>query len=123
MCFFSDALLEARGTTEAVLASEPIAQRPPSTPDMDAREAEEMANSMLRNSPLPDAERSDEKLPEEEDDKLPEEEGGEKHPEEIPTGKIVMPLLQFYFSLVLLVFAIPNFSFRFPKYREYYGKN
>jgi len=104
MCFFSDALLEARGTTEAVLASEPIAQRPLSTPDMDAHEAEEMANSMLRNSPLPDAERSDEKLPDDGGgEKLPEEEGGEKLSEEIPTGKLVMPLPQFLFSLVLLV--------------------
>ena len=47
---------------------------------MDAHEAEELANSMMRNSPLPDAERSDEKLPEEEGEKLPEEGGGEKLP-------------------------------------------
>ena len=93
MCFFSDALLEARGTTEAVLASEPIAQRPPSTPDMDAHEAEEMANSMLRNSPLPDAESSDEKLPKEEgSEKLPKEGGGEKLSEEIPTGYASSPV-------------------------------
>jgi len=38
-------------------------EKPPSIPDMDAREVEEMANSMLLNSPLPDAERSDERLP------------------------------------------------------------
>ena len=80
---------------------------------MDAREAEEMANSMMRNSPLPDAERSDKKLPEEEGEKLPEEGGGdmlpeegggEKLPEETPTGKLIMPctkgVLPFVFPLV-----------------------
>ena len=72
---------------------------------MDAHEAEEMANSMLRNSPLPDAERSDEKLPKEEgSEKLPKEGGGEKLSEEIPTGKLIMPLsegvLSFIFSFV-----------------------
>jgi len=35
---------------------------PPSTPEMSAREAEDMVDAMLRNSPLPDAERSDERL-------------------------------------------------------------
>ena len=85
MCIFSDALLEARGTTEAASAPEPIAQKPPSTPDMDARDVEEMVNSMLQDSPLPDAEKSTEKLLEEEED--------EKLPKEIPTGKLVMPLL------------------------------
>ena len=76
---------------------------------MDAHEAEELANSMMRNSPLPDAERSDEKLPEEEGEKLPEEVGGEKLPEEgggkklpeeIPTGKLVMLPLLLLFLLV-----------------------
>ena len=83
MCIFSDALLEARGNTEINSAPEPIAQKPLSTPDMDTREAEEMANSMMRNSPLPDAERSDEKLPEEEEGskKISKEGGGEKLPE------------------------------------------
>ena len=66
---------------------------------MSAREAEEMADAMLRNSPLPDAERSDERLPQGSgSDKLPEEEGGEKLPEggdeklleDTPTGKLVM---------------------------------
>ena len=96
MCIFSDALLEARGTTEINSAPEPIAQKPLSTPDMDTHEAKEMANSMMRNSPLPDAERSDEKLPEEEEGskKLPKEGGGEKLPEEIPTGKLIMPFAE-----------------------------
>ena len=100
MCIFSDALLEARGTTEINSAPEPIAQKPLSTPDMDTHEAKEMANSMMRNSPLPDAERSDEKLPEDGGShKLPEEDDGEKLPEggdkklpeETPTGKLVPP--------------------------------
>ena len=67
---------------------------------MSARDVEEMADAMLRNSPLPDAKRSDEKLPEDDgSDKLAEEEGGEKLPEggdeklpeDAPTGKLTMP--------------------------------
>jgi len=59
---------------------------------MDAHEAEEMANSIMLNSPLPNPERSDEKLPEEEGSvKLPKEGGGEMLPEETPTGKLIMP--------------------------------
>ena len=65
---------------------------------MSARDAEDMANAMLLDSPLPDIERSDErpledggsgKLPEEEDgEKLPE--GGDgKLPEKTPAGKLV----------------------------------
>ena len=49
---------------------------------MSACEAEDMVNSMLRDSPLPDTERSEEKLPEDGgSDKLPEEEDGKKLPE------------------------------------------
>ena len=75
---------------------------------MDAHEAEEMANSMMWNSPLPDAEKSDEKLPKEEgSEKLPKEGGGEKLPEEIPTGKLIMALpegvLPFIFLLLLVL--------------------
>ena len=75
-------------------------EKPPSTPEMSAREAEDMADAMLRSSPLPDAERSDEglpegsgseKLPEEGGEILPEEEGSEKLPEETPAGKLIMP--------------------------------
>jgi len=98
LCLFSDALLEARGETEDDSAPKLAVEKPPSTPEMSAHEAEDMADAMLRNSPLPDAERSDERLPEgsgsdklpEErgDEKLPEEEGGEKQPEETPTGKL-----------------------------------
>ena len=59
---------------------------------MNAREVEEMVNSMLRDSPTLDAEKGSEKLP--------EEGGGEKHPEETPTGKLVMLPLLFLFLLV-----------------------
>ena len=79
-------------------------EKPPSTPDMSARETEDMVNSMLRDSPLPNDERSDEKLledsgsgklPEEEDDgeKLPEG-GNDKLPEETPVGKLVPPYIK-----------------------------
>ncbi|XP_039803732.1 HIV Tat-specific factor 1 homolog [Panicum virgatum] len=65
-------------------------EKPPSTPDMDARETEEMANSVLLNCPLPNAERNDERLPEGDgSDKLPKEGGDEKLPEETPTGNTV----------------------------------
>ena len=75
-------------------------EKPPSTPDMSARETEDMVNSMLRDSPLPDTERSDERLPEDDGndkplaekdgEKLPE--GGDaKLPEETPTGKLIKP--------------------------------
>ena len=89
-------------------------EKPPSTPEMSAREAEDMADAMLRNSPLPDAERSDERLPEGsgskklpkegDDEKLPEEEGGKKLPEETPTGKLVMPCTKkvLFFALNLV---------------------
>ena len=81
---------------------------------MSGHEAEDMADAMLRNSPLPDAERSDERLPEgsgsdklpEErgDEKLPEEEGGEKLPKETPTGKLIMPCTEkvLFFALSLV---------------------
>ena len=56
-------------------------EKPPSTLEMSAHEAEEMADAMLRNSPLPDAGRSDERLPEGGgSDKLSEEGGDEKLP-------------------------------------------
>ena len=77
---------------------------------MDAREAEEMANSMLLDSPLPDAERSDERLPEEDrSDKLQKEGGGEKLPEEVPTGKPSKPPLWEYFPFLLSGFVTQAF--------------
>jgi len=75
-------------------------EKPPSTLEMSAHDAKDMEDAMLRNSPLPDAERSDERLLEDDgSDKLPEEEGGEKLPEggdeklseDAPTGKLTMP--------------------------------
>jgi hypothetical protein len=66
-------------------------EKPPSTPEMDARQAEEMANSMLLNSPLPNAKRSDERLLKGDgSEKLPKEGEGEKLPEESPTGKLIV---------------------------------
>jgi len=55
------------------------AEKPPNTPDMSVHDTEAMADSMLRDSPLPDSERGNEKVPEGgRSDKLPEEEEGEK---------------------------------------------
>ena len=39
-------------------------EKPPSTTDMSAQDAEAMANSMLRDSPLPNPERANEEIPE-----------------------------------------------------------
>ena len=78
-------------------------EKPLSTPDMSACETEDMVNSMLRDSLLPDTEKSNEKLPEDSgSDKLPEEEDGEKLPEggndklpeETPAGKLVPPCIK-----------------------------
>jgi len=56
-------------------------EKPPSTLEMSAREAEEMADAMLRNFSLPDPGKSDGKLPEDRgSDKLPEEGGDKKLP-------------------------------------------
>jgi len=72
---------------------------------MSAHEAEDMADAMLRNSPLPDAERSDERLPKGSgSDKLLEEGGEGKLPEETPTGKLIMPCTEkvLFFALSLV---------------------
>ena len=70
--------MEAEDTS----ASKSVLEKPPNTPDMSAQDAEAMANAMLLDSPLPDSERGDEKVPEEgESDKLPEEGEGGKLPE------------------------------------------
>ena len=100
----------ARGQTEGDSATKPTAERSPSTPEMDAHQAEEMANSMMWNSPLPNVERSDEKLLEEDGSgKLPREGGGEKLPEEIPTSKLIIPLPEGLLPFVLLIFCNPSF--------------
>ena len=87
-------------SAEDVSAPKSAMEKPPSTPDMSACETEDMVNSMLRDSPLPDTERSEEKLPEDGgSDKLLEEEDGqklpgegdEKLPEGAPAGKLVPP--------------------------------
>ena len=79
---------------------------------MSAREAENMADAMLRDSSLRDAERIDEGLPQGSgSDKLPEEEDGEKLPEggdaklpeETPTRKFIKPCTEkSTFSLLLI---------------------
>jgi len=52
-----------------------------------------MANAMLRDSPLPDTQRNDERLPKGSgSDKLLEEEGGEKLPEEAMRSCLKTPL-------------------------------
>ena len=99
------------GETEDDSAPKSVLEKPPSTPEMSARETEAMVDSMLRDSLLPDTNRGDERLPEDcGSDKLPEEDDGEKLPEGgdkklpegTPVGKLVKPLyLEKYFSLLL----------------------
>ena len=77
-------------------ASKSELEKPPSTPDMSAQDAEAMANSMLRDSPLPNSERGNEEIPEGdgsgklteggEGKKLPEE-GTDEQPEKTLAGK------------------------------------
>ena len=71
-----------------------------STPDMSAHDAEDKADAMLLDSPLPDAKRSEEGLPRGSgSDKLPKEKGGGKLPEggnatlteDTPAGKLIKP--------------------------------
>ena len=74
--------------------------KPPSTPDMSARDAEAMIDSMLLDSPLSHSEKANDevlegggssKLPEEgEGEKLPKG-GDNKQPAETPVGKLVVP--------------------------------
>ena len=67
---------------EDTSASKSVLEKPPNTPDMSAQDAEAIANTMLLDSPLPDSERGDEKVPEDGgSDKLPEEGEGGKLPE------------------------------------------
>ena len=88
----------ASGETEDDSVPLSALEKPPSTPEMSARETVAMVDSMLRDSPLPDTERSDEKLLEDGGShKLPEEDDSEKLPEggdkklseEAPAGKLV----------------------------------
>ena len=87
--------MEARVDTEDDSAPKSTSEKPPTTPEMDTRETEELANSMMWNSPLPDPERSEEKLPEDDgSEELPKEGGDEKLPEEVPTGKLILLLCE-----------------------------
>ena len=99
-------LLEARGSAEVTSTPpKPLAQEPPSTTDVEARAVEEMVSSMLRDSPTLDA-----------------EEGGEKHPEETPTGKLIVPFSKF-FVFSILVFVTQEFFSRSSKSRGFCGEN
>ena len=101
----------ASGETEDDSAPKSAVEKPPGTPKMSAREMEDMVNSMVRDSPLPDTERSDERLLEGSgSDKLPEKEDGEKLPgrgdeklpEETPAGKLYKAfVLREYFFIAL----------------------
>ena len=108
LCLGRDALLESKGDTEGDSAPKSVVEKPPSTPDMSDLDAEDMTDAMLLDSPLPDAERSEEGLPRGSgSDKLPEEKGGEKLPEggtakvpeDIPTGKLIKPCTDGVFLL------------------------
>ena len=99
--------MEAESHTVSQLGLE----KPPSTPDMSAQDAEAMVNSMLRDSPLPNPERGNEEILEGDgSDKLPKEgrgeklpEGGnDKQPETTPTGKLVTPCKKGIFLLLLV---------------------
>ena len=96
---------------ESHSASQPGLEKPPSTPDMSACDAEVMANAMLLDSPLPNLERANEEIPEDVGrGKLPEEGEGEKLPEggidkqpaETPAGKLVVPCRKVSFCLLLV---------------------
>ena len=112
LCLDRDALLEAKGDTEDNSAPKSIVGKNPSTPEMSARDAEDMADAMLLDSPLPDAKRSEEGLPRGSgSDKLPEEKGGGKLPEggnatlpeDTPAGKLIKPCTEkSTFSLLLI---------------------
>jgi len=90
---------------------QPGLEKPPSTPEMSAHDAEVMANSMLLDSPLLDHERANEEIPEDggsgrlpgegEGDKLPEG-GDDKQPAETPAGKLVVPCRKVSFCLLLM---------------------
>jgi len=110
-CLCRDVVLEGDVGTENNSASQLGVEKPPNTPDMSAQDAEAMANSMLRDSPLPDSGRGTKRVPEDGgSDKLPKEgednklSGGddEKQPEETPAGKLVSPCRKGLFSLLLI---------------------
>ena len=64
---------------ESHSTSQPMLEKPPSTPEMSARDVELMANAMLLDSPLPNLERANEEIPEDGGSgRLPGEGEGEK---------------------------------------------
>jgi len=78
---------------------------------MSAQDAETMANSMLRNSPLPNLERGNEEilegdgsgnLPEGGEGKKLSEGGTYEQPEKTPAGKLVTPCRKDIFLLLLM---------------------
>ena len=92
-------------------ASQSGVEKLPSTPDMSAPDAEAMANSMLRDSPLSNLERGNEEIPEgDRSSKLPEggegkklsEGGTDEQPEKTPAGKLVTPCRKGIFLLLLM---------------------
>ena len=97
--------------TENNSVSQSGVEKPPSTPDISAQDAEAMASSMLRDSPLPNPERANEEIPEDggsgklpeggEGKKLPEG-GNDKQPEKTPAGKLVTPCRKGIFLLLLM---------------------
>ena len=92
-------------------ASKSELEKPPSTPDMSAQDAEAMANSMLRDSPLPNLESGNEKIPEGDgsgklleggEGKKLSEGGTDEQPEKTPAGKLVTPCRKGIFLLHLM---------------------
>ena len=93
---------------ESHSASLPGLDKPPSTPEMSAHDAEAMANAMLMDSRLPNLERANEEIPEDggsgrlpgerKGEKLPEG-GDDKQPTETPAGKLVVPCRKVSFAL------------------------
>ena len=92
-------------------ASKSELEKPPSTPDMSAQDAETMANSMLRDSPLPNLERGNEKIPEGDgsgklleggEGKKLSEGGTDEQPEKTSAGKLVTPCRKGIFLLLLM---------------------
>ena len=88
--------MEVENTSTSISALD----KPPNTHEMSALDAEAMANAMLRDSPLSDPKRVNERVSEDGgSDKLPKEgeweklpEGGNnKQPETTPTGKLLTP--------------------------------
>ena len=99
--------MEVEDTSTSISALD----KPPNTPEMSALDAEAMANAMLRDSPLSDPERVNERVSEDGgSDKLPKEgeweklpEGGnDEQPEKTPAGKLVTPCRKGIFLLLVM---------------------